>query len=259
MTAQPLRVNRPQLEAICQNDFDTLRQFELLFDLVNTLSLGVSPPAWPGATFTGPLLIQYGIEGGPGLQIEASASDGDFFNLVNFNGNTVIRARTDANEDAEFSVLSSTGVLYFDVTSSGLTSTLDVTLSSTTDSTSSTTGAVVTAGGLGVAKNVNIGENLTVTEDVKFGSYLKHGNETISTDSTISKSKAYVDSTGITVTMPLIEEDGQEVTVISENTSGTFTLRGSGSETVEGSASVTVYGGEVWVFGSNGSNWKVAG
>jgi len=47
--------------------------------------------------------------------------------------------------------------------SDSATFTGDVNISSTTQSTSSTTGALVVAGGVGIGKNLNVGENVGIT------------------------------------------------------------------------------------------------
>ena len=101
--AAEIRMTRPQLERVFGDDYDALNQMEILIDqinLFNELQVGEpSAPEWPGGAFDGPLQINYGIEGGPGLEINASESDGDFISLNNNDGNLVMYFRSDASEN----------------------------------------------------------------------------------------------------------------------------------------------------------------
>lgn len=229
------RLTRPQLSAFLGNDFDAITQFELLFDYVSS-----SPSTPVNSTDDLP-------EGSVNLYFTDERVDDRVANLI---------------QDG-------TGIswLYSDSLNT-LTGTVTLAPFTTSDLAEGTNLYWTTARGQAVIDadttllKVDGSRDATGTqqfENVRITSYFVHGVETISADATISKSKAFVDSTGITVTMPSITGDGQEVTVISENTSGTFVLQGNGSETIEGSSTATVYGGEVWDFASKGSNWKVAG
>jgi hypothetical protein len=128
--AAEIRMTRPQLERVFGDDYDALNQMEILIDqinLFNNLQVGEpSAPEWPGGAFDGPLQINYGIEGGPGLEINASETDGDFINLNNNDGNLVMYFRSDASENGELKVQSNTNVNYLTVDSTGVTTALTI-------------------------------------------------------------------------------------------------------------------------------------
>lgn len=156
--ASEIRMTRPQLERVFGDDYDALNQMEILIDQINLFNdLQVSEPTtpeWPGGAFEGPLQINYGIEGGPGLEINASESDGDFISLNNNDGNLVMYFRTDASENGEFKVLSNTSVNYLTVDSTGITTALTI------------NGVPLTSSGLGDMFLTDAGTYVSFSENV---------------------------------------------------------------------------------------------
>ena len=139
------------------------------------------------------------------------------------------------------------------------TSTDILTLAGTTDASSSTTGTLKVAGGVGVAKKLYVGTDLAVTGNTTLSTNLAvTGNATITGDLTVNGTTTTINSTTLTVDDINIElgsiASPTDVTAVG----GGITLKGATDKTISWSAANGWTSSEIFNI-ATGKTYKIAG
>ncbi len=128
----------------------------------------------------------------------------------------------------------------------------------TASSTSTTTGALVVSGGVGVAGAAHIGGALKTTAQVIRNVSVESATAT----DAVTSQFVVIDTSGITRTTPASPENGQQLSyrnISSRNTAGDVAIAANAGQTVDGLASFTLSDGESihLIYDSTVSDWVV--
>lgn len=160
------------------------------------------------------------------------------------NANSLIGGTVTANNltSGRVTLATTAGQLTDDSALTYDTSTDILTLAGTTDASSSTTGTLKVAGGVGVAKKLYVGTDLAVTGNTTLSTNLSvTGNATITGDLTVNGTTTTVNSTTLTV-------DDKNIELGSVTTPTNITANGGGI-TLKGATDKTI------IYDNTNDNW----
>ena len=155
------------------------------------------------------------------------------------NANTLIGGTVTANNltSGRVTLATTSGQLTDDSTLTYDTSTDILTLAGTTDASSSTTGTLKVAGGVGVAKKLYVGTDLNVTGNTTLSTNLTvTGNATITGDLTVNGTTTTINSTTLTVDDKNIELGSVATPTDVTADGGGITLKGATDKTISWSS-----------------------
>ena len=155
------------------------------------------------------------------------------------NANTLIGGTVTANNltSGRVTLSGTAGQIVDDSAFTYDTSTDILTLAGTTDASSSTTGTLKVAGGLGVAKKLYVGTDLNVTGNTTLSTNLAvTGNATITGDLTVNGTTTTINSTTLTVDDKNIELGSVVTPTDVTADGGGITLKGATDKTISWSS-----------------------
>jgi hypothetical protein len=177
------------------------------------------------------------------------------------NANTLIGATVTANNltSGRVALSGTAGQLIDDSALTYDTATDILTLGGTTDASSSTTGTLKVAGGVGVAKKLYVGTDLAVTGNTTLSTNLTvTGNATITGDLIVNGTTTTINSTTLTVDDINIELGSIASPTDTTAIGGGITLKGATDKTISWSAANGWTSSEIFNI-ATGKTYKIAG